>query len=355
LTAAPDAEGAICQRVIVALWLAAAAGGIAAQAAEVDEGQAFQAFLTDMRAAALERGIRASTVDAILPTITLHRRAVEQDRSQAEFTDTYERYLRRVSPRRIERGRELIAQRGDMIREVAAVYDVQPRFIVAIIGLESDYGTYPITEPLFDVVATLAYDARRSAQFRRELLAALEIVDKGYATVDQMKSSWAGAIGVPQFSPTNVLRLAVDHDKDGRIDLWNVNPDVIASVANYLRDTGWRDDQTWGREVRLPGDGEGTLPSLVDTAIEPDATCRSYESLGPWRGLREWQALGVRRADGSDLPTRNLGAALITADPGDDRGYVVYRNFCSLLRYNPAFRYALSIGLLADALAAAPR
>lgn len=342
-------------RCIVATWLVLAVSGLAAQAPEIDEGQAFQSFLSEMRTAALERGIRASTVDAILPTITLHRRAVEQDRSQAEFTNTYERYLRRVSPGRVERGRELIAEKGYMVREVAAVYGVQPRFVVAIIGLESDYGAYPITEPLFDVVATLAYDTRRSAQFRRELLAALEIVDKGYATVDEMKSSWAGAIGVPQFSPTNVLRLAVDHDQDGRIDLWTVNADVVASVANYLRDTGWRDDQTWGREVRLPSGGESTLPSLVDAGLEPDATCRSYESLGPWRGLHEWQALGVRRADGSDLPTRNLPAALITADPGDDRGYVVYRNFCSLLRYNPAFRYALSIGLLADALAGPPR
>jgi membrane-bound lytic murein transglycosylase B len=308
-----------------------------------------------MRTAALERGIRASTVDAVLPTIALHRRAVEEDRAQPEFTNTYERYLRRVSPRRIERGRDLIAEKGDMIREVAVVYGVQPRFVVAIIGLESDYGTYPITEPLFDVVATLAYDARRSAQFRRELLAALEIVDKEYATLDEMKSSWAGAIGVPQFSPTNVLRLAVDHDKDGRIDLWTVSPDVIASVANYLHDTGWRDDQTWGREVRLPDGGEDSLAALPDAGVVPDAACRSYESLGPWRGLRDWQTLGVRRADGGNLPTRNLAAALIAGDPGDDRGYVVYRNFCSLMRYNPAFRYALSIGLLADALAEQPR
>jgi len=342
-------------RIVAALWLAAAGSQLAAQSAELDEGAAFQAFLSEMRAAALERGIRVATLDEVLPTIRLHRRAVEQDRSQAEFTNTYERYLRRVSPRRIERGRDLIAQKGDMIREVAAVYDVQPRFVVAIIGLESDYGTYPINEPLFDVVATLAYDARRSAQFRRELLAALEIVDKGYATFDDMKSSWAGALGVPQFSPTNVLRLAVDHDKDGRIDLKTVNADVIASVANYLRDTGWRDDQTWGRAVRLPDGGEDTLPALAVAGFEPDAACRSYESLGPWQGLREWQTLGVRRGDGSDLPTRNLPAALITADPGDDRGYVVYRNFCSLMRYNPAFRYALSIGLLADALAEQPR
>ncbi len=206
---------------------------------------------------------------------------------------------------------------------------------------------------MFDVVATLAFDGRRGAQFRRELLAALEIVDKGYATPEQMKSSWAGALGVPQFNPTNVLAYAVDHDDDGRIDLWNVGPDVIASVANYLSKMGWRNNQTWGREVLLPSGGDETLAAPRSAGLAPEGACRSYESLGAWRGLGDWQALGVRLQDGSDLPRANLPAALIVGDPGDDRGYLVYRNFCSIMRYNPAFRYALSVGLLADAIAPA--
>ena len=336
--------------IVVAVWVVAAANGAAGQSAEPDETARFQAFLTELRAAALERGISAATVDTVLPTVTLHRRAVEHDRSQAEFVQTYEAYLRRVSPRRIERGRALLAEHGDMIRRVAADYAVQPRFVVAIIGLESDYGTYPIDEPLFDVVATLAFDGRRGAQYRAQFLAALEIVDKGYATLEQMKSSWAGALGVPQFTPTNVLEVAVDHDDDGRIDLWNVGPDVVASVAHYLQRTGWRADQTWGREVELPEGGEQSLAAPMTDGAEPPAVCRSYSSLGAFRDLREWQALGVRRSGGSDLPARQLPAALVTGDAGDDRGWLVYRNFCSLMRYNPAFRYALSVGLLADAL-----
>jgi membrane-bound lytic murein transglycosylase B len=312
---------------------------------------AFAAFLGEMRAAAVERGIRAETLDAVLPGVSLHRQAVVADRSQAEFVLTYEAYLRRVSPRRIERGRALLAEHGDMIRRVAADYGVQPRFVVAIIGLESDYGTYPIDEPLFDVVATLAFDGRRGAQYRAQFLAALEIVDKGYATVEQMKSSWAGALGVPQFTPTNVLEIAVDHDRDGRIDLWTVGPDVVASVARYLQRTGWRADQTWGREVELPPGGEQTLAAPMADGAEPPAVCRSYGSLGAFRNLSEWQALGVRRSGGGDLPTRDLPAALVVGDAGDGRGWLVYRNFCSLMRYNPAFRYALSVGLLADAIA----
>ncbi len=320
----------------------------------VAEEQAFQTFLREVRGTAVERGIRAETLDAILPGVRIRRQAVQADRSQAEFVDTYERYLRRVSPQRIERGQALMVEHGEMITRVAADYGVQPRFIVAIIGLESNYGTFPIDEPLFDVVATLAFEGRRAAQFRAQFLAALEIVDKGLATPEQMKSSWAGALGVPQFTPTNVLEIAVDHDRDGRIDLWNVGPDVVASVARYLQRTGWRADQTWGREVALPAGGEDTLAAPMPDGTEPPAVCRSYESLGAFRNLGDWQARGVRSADGGDLPARDLPAALIVGDRGDDRGWLVYRNFCSLMRYNPAFRYALSVGLLADALASAP-
>jgi membrane-bound lytic murein transglycosylase B len=334
---------------LVATCMATAQVGEPPAASETEDTK-FAAFLSDIRESAIERGLRAETVDAILPGISLHRRAVEADRSQAEFVDTYENYLRRVSPRRIERGQQLMAEHGEMIRRVAADYGVQPRFIAAIIGLESDYGTYPINEPLFDVLATLAFDGRRGAQFRAQLLAALEMVDKGLATPEQMKSSWAGALGVPQFTPTNVLELAVDHDKDGRIDLWTVGPDVIASVANYLRRTGWEANQNWGREVTLPAGGEETLVSPMSAGESPPRVCRNYESLGAFRGLRDWQALGITDKDGSELPTANLPAALIVGDRGDDRGYLVYRNFCSIMRYNPAFRYALSVGLLADAI-----
>ncbi len=327
-----------------------AAWSATAQVEAPTEDAAFQAFLGEIGAAARERGIRAETLDAVLPSIRIHRQAVAEDRSQAEFVQTYEAYVRRVSPQRIERGRALMAEQGEMIRRVAADYGVQPRFIVAIIGLESNYGTYPIDEPLFDVVATLAFDGRRGAQFRAQLLAALEIVDKGWATPDEMKSSWAGALGVPQFTPTNVLEIAVDRDQDGHIDLWKIGPDVVASVAHYLQRTGWRADQTWGREVTLPAGGEETLAAPMAEGAGPPEVCRNYESLGAFRGLSQWQALGVRKANGRDLPTRDLPAALVLGDEGDARGWLVYRNFCSLMRYNPAFRYALSVGLLADAL-----
>ena len=169
------------------------AGENAAESAA--EAAAFAAFLAEIRTAATERGIAKETLDAVLPAIRLHRRAIQADRSQAEFVETYETYLaRRVTPQRIERGRALLVEHGEMLRRVTADYGVHPRFVAAIIGLESNYGTFPIEEPLFDVLATLAFDGRRGAQFRTQLLAALEIVDKGYAKPAELKSSW-GATG----------------------------------------------------------------------------------------------------------------------------------------------------------------
>tara|TARA_R110001592_G_scaffold97389_3_gene278945 strand:+ start:1025 stop:2071 length:1047 start_codon:yes stop_codon:yes gene_type:complete len=312
---------------------------------------AFQTWLAEFRTEALDRGISAATLDAVIPTIEQQRRVIEADRNQAEFVQTYANYLDRVSERRIEMGQDLLATRGDMINSAAQAYNVQPRFVAAILGMESNYGTFPITEPLFNVIATLAFDSRRGDQFRSELFAAFEIVDKGYASPEEMKSSWAGALGAPQFMPGSYLRLAVDHDGDGKRDLWTMGPDVIGSVANYLKSTGWQDNQTWGRVVSLPPGGEQSLPAPQNTGLAPDATCRRYTTMGVWRDLNDWQELGVRKADGSDLPTRPLAAALIIGDEGDDKGYLVYRNFCSLLRYNPSFKYALGVSLLSDEIA----
>lgn len=318
--------------------------------AETQADAAFTAWLADFRQDALARGISAATLDSVLPTIRQERQVIQSDRAQAEFVNTYANYLQRVNTNRIEAGKMLMQQHGDMIREVSAHYGVQHRFVVAILGLESNYGAFPITQPLFSVIATLAFDGRRAEFFRGELYAALEIVDKGYATADMMKSSWAGALGIAQFTPSSYLNLAVDHDGDGDIDLWNMGPDVIASVANYLKSHGWQNDQTWGREVSLPPGGEQSLAAPQDMGMTPDATCRSFNTMGAWRPLADWQQLGVRRADGNNLPTRNLPAALLMGDEGDDKGYLVYRNFCSIMRYNPAFRYALSVSLLADAI-----
>ena len=163
-----------------------------------------------------------------------------------------------------------------------------------------------------------------------------------------MKSSWAGALGQCQFMPENYLKYAVDYNKDGKRDIWDTEADVFASIANYLSSFGWKDHQTWGRPVILPDTSEEDLFAGRLDDLKPVGQCERYKDLEIWRDLQEWQALGVRRLNGTDLPKISMPATLITADPGDKKGYIIYRDFCTIMRFNPAFKYALAIGLLAD-------
>jgi membrane-bound lytic murein transglycosylase B len=150
--------------------------------------------------------------------------------------------------------------------------------------------------------------------------------------------------------PENYLKYAVDQDSDGKRDIWTTNPDVFGSIGNYLKSYGWRNDQTWGRPVTIPEGSEEALQGKQQDGIKPARFCKAYKSMGIWRDLQDWQALGVRRANGTDLPKVSIPAALIIADKGDNQAYLVYQNFCTIMRYNPSFKYALSVGLLSDTI-----
>jgi membrane-bound lytic murein transglycosylase B len=323
-------------------------GSFAVTAQEQNADAAFADFLLEFRIEAIAKGIRIETLDAVLPGITLTRQAIVADRNQPEFNNTFAVYLQRVSPWRVENGRKVLREQGDMIRPVAAEHGVQPQYVLAILGIESNYGSYPLTLSVFDVVATLAFDKRRSAQFRNELFANFEILDKGYATLENMKSSWAGALGYPQFNASNYLKLAIDQDGDGMKDLWSMGPDVIGSVANYLNTAGWHEGETWGNEVNLPAAAAQALAGEQAAGLTPDPSCKRFTTFGIWRTLQQWQTLGIRMTDGADLPDQALPAALIMGDEGENKGYLVQRNFCALMGYNPASKYAVAIGLLAD-------
>lgn len=309
-------------------------------------------WLDALKQEASDKGISDSSISDAFANITPPvKRVIERDRSQPERVQTYADYLEaRVSDWKKETGQSLMEEHSEVLAEVAKLYGVQPRFIVAIWGMETNFGTFPIKEPMFNVLATLAYDNRRADFFRAQFLAGLEILDSGFPGIEKMNSSWAGAMGQSQFIPQSYLQYAVDHDGDGKRDIWDTEADVFASIANYFKARNWQDDQTWGRPVILPVGGEDTLVASQSEGLPPDQYCKRYRSLGIWRDLQDWQALGVRKADGSDLPTRSIPAALVLADKGDNEGYLVYRNFCSIMGYNPAFKYALSIGLLSDLL-----
>ena len=238
------------QRRLVAGILVAA---LALAGAPAGADPAFDAWLEDVRKEARERGLKEATIASALSDIRPIERVVELDRKQPEFTLTLEQYLARVvSKARIEKGRARLAEHRDILREVSAKYGVQPRFIVALWGIETDFGRHLGGFPVIEALASLAYDGRRSAYFRKELFNALTIVDQGHIAAKSMMGSWAGAMGQNQFMPSSFLRYAVDHDRDGRRDIWGTHADIFASSANYLRKVGWRGDQTWGRKVSLP-------------------------------------------------------------------------------------------------------
>lgn len=316
---------------LLLLVLLALLGGSRAGAEERD----FGAWLAAFRSEAAAQGISGKTLSAALDGLEPLPRVVELDRSQPEFTLTLEEYLTRVvSDRRVALGRKLLRENRGLLRRVHSKYPVQPRFLVALWGIETDFGRLKGAFPAVQALATLAFDGRRSAYFRGELLDALRILEAGHVSVAGMTGSWAGAMGQTQFMPSSFLRYAVDFDGDGKADLWNNRADALASAANYLVGSGWVDGQIWGRAVRVP---ERVGPGL--------------EGLETRRRLREWQALGVRRADGRDLPASpDLQASLIRVGEGKGRTYLVYDNYRAILTWNRSHLFGIAVGTLADRL-----
>ncbi|MDZ7641782.1 MAG: lytic murein transglycosylase [Desulfurivibrio sp.] len=320
-------------RVLATIFLLLLATHPAAAAQASD----FTQWLQDLEAEARRQGIRAETLEAALSDIEPIPRVVELDRQQPEFTLSFAEYRERVvPPSRIERGRKLLARHRQLLAEIGAEFGVQPRYIVALWGIETDFGRLTGGFPVIPALATLAHDGRRSDYFRGELLNALQILDEGHISPAAMTGSWAGAMGQCQFMPSSFLKFSVDYDGDGRRDIWNTRRDVFASAANYLAESGWRDDQTWGRQVRLPADFDRQLAGLETRKL-----------------IGQWQELGVRRPDGSELPTRQLPASIIIPDEENqpELAYMVYENFRTTLKWNRSNYFALAVGLLSDAIA----
>ena len=322
-------------RLILALFLLL---GPAWQAAASE--QPFGEWLAELRAEAAGKGVSEATLDAALTGIRPIPRVIELDRKQPEFTLTFGQYLDRVVPQsRKDRARVRFDENRDLLREVGAKYGVQPRFIVALWGIETDFGRVLGGFDVIPALATLAHDGRRSAFFRRELLDALFILDEGHTRADNMKGSWAGAMGQSQFMPSSFRRFAQDYDGDGRQDIWGTKADVFASAANYLKRSGWRDDITWGRKVRLPAAGKASGASA--TALHEAKT---------WKPLPEWSRLGLLSADGGPLPTRGIEARLVLPGGADGPAYLAYANYEAILKWNRSHYFAIAVGTLSDSL-----
>lgn len=330
--------------------VAVAVAVLTAMVCAAGSGQAddFTRWLADFRAEAAGKGISPATLDAALAGLRPLEKVLNRDRKQPEFKLTFETYSARLlKPRNIERGRAMMAEHAGLLRRVSDRYGVQPRFIVAIWGIETRYGAIKGNTEIVAALATLAFDRRRSRFFRGQLLDALRMVDKGYIGLADMKGSWAGAMGHPQFIPSSYLAFAQDFDGDGRRDIWNNLGDVFASIANYLRQHGWSDARTWGRGVQVPK----TVRQAYDSMTAGTAKgCRALRQATKARSLAEWQAAGLRRLSGAGLPAVTLDARLLMPDGADGRAFLVYRNYEGLLRYNCSNLYALTVGLLSDAV-----
>ena len=303
-------------------------------------GGDFDSWLAGLKQEAIGRGIRPQTVETALAGLQPLPEVIQRDRSQREFTLTFTRYMRgAVTEGRVEKARRLLEEHRPLLEKVAAQYGVQPRFLVSFWGLESNFGEHTGGYSVVAALATLAHEGRRHDFFRAQLLDALQILDEGHISVQEMTGSWAGAMGQLQFIPSTFVNFAVDYDGDGHRDIWHSLPDIFASAANYLSQEGWRGDRTWGREVQLPPGFDFGLASL-----------------GEKKPLAEWASVhGLRSADGSPLPqVDGIEASLVL--PSGHRGpaFLVYENFRTILIWNRSILYALSVGHLADRIDGAP-
>ena len=330
-----------------ALALVLAAAPAAAQEPETAPRPTFTEWLAGVRAEALTRGIREDVVDAALADVVEPQPVIlERDRAQAEVVFSLEKYVsRRLTPQLIRSGRDAYAANRALLDQVAERYGVPPRIIVAIWGIESNYGRFSGVRPAVPALATLAWDPRRATFFRGELFNALEIVNRGDIDLPRLRGSWAGAMGQVQFMPSSYLKFAEDFDGDGHRDIWSTSADVFASIANYLHGHGWTADGTWGREVKVT---PAVRSRITEGVPQRSGTCAAMRNMTGPLPLARWQALGVRLPGGAALPKRDLDAALVS---GDTRHFLVYSNYDALLEYNCAHSYAISVALLGDAIA----
>ncbi len=296
---------------------------------------AFDDWLAAFRQDAAAQGISAATLDAALADVKPVERVIELDRRQPEFLQTFSDYLaRRVTVTQVARGQAALVAHAGLFDAVEAQYRVPKTVLAAFWGLETHYGAQLGGLNIPASLATLAYDGRRSAFFRSQLLDALRIVDAGHVAAADMQGSWAGAMGHMQFMPTTFRTYALDADGDGRIDLWRSLPDAFHSAANYLQQAGWRSDEPIAVAVRLPQDFDFRRARVANRLP-----------------LADWVAAGVTAADGGPLPTVAGRAAIVLPQGWQGPAFMVFDNFDVVMQWNRSVNYALAVAQLAERLA----
>ncbi len=258
------------------------------------------------------------------------KRVVELDRSQPEFTLTLKEYLNKaVSKTRINKAKKLYKENYSLLKKIGTHYKVQPRFIVALWGIETDFGRYTGSFKVIPSLMTLIYDGRRAKYFEKELFYALDIIKNGHITMKHMYGSWAGAMGQCQFMPSSFVKYAQDWNKDGKIDIWKTKSDVFASAANYLKNTGWNYKETWGRKVYI-----GNLNRTIDEK-------KKYK-------LTYLKKLKLLNFDKKSLPVSNINARVVFLKNNPNFAYLAYKNFDNILKWNRSNYFVIAVGTLSD-------
>lgn len=292
----------------------------------------FEQYVTALKVEAIEQGIDATVVNSAFEKVEFLQRSVKSDKEQPEFKLTLDTYIPRAVPDwKIEQAREAYKKHYHLLHKIGKEYGVQPRFIVALWGIETNFGRLTGRHYVISSLTTMAYEGRREALFKKQLFAALTILDEGHIEQEKFIGSWAGAMGQVQFMPTSYLNYAVDYDGDGKKDIWNNYADVFASAANYLKSEGWDDSETWGRQVLIPDGFDVELAGI------------KYK-----KTLQEWQALGVRRFDGSALPKVKMNASVVIPDDASGRVYLAYNNYQVLMHWNRSYYFATAVSYLSE-------
>ncbi|WP_162045929.1 lytic murein transglycosylase [Vibrio taketomensis] len=293
----------------------------------------FDQYVQGLKTEALNKGISQAIVDQAFVDVTYKPRAVKADRNQPEKRLTLDEYIPKAVPDwKVKQAKDLYKKHQAELTRIGEQYGVQ-RFIVALWGIESNFGRFTGNYSVIDALSTMAYEGRREEFFRGELMSALTILDQGHIQVEDMKGSWAGAMGQCQFMPSSFINFAADGNGDGKKDIWDTEADVFASTANYLSQSGWDDSYTWGRQVKLPKGFDMNLEGRVQ---------------GKEKTLAEWNALGITRYDGKPLPKVDVDAWLTAPDKADGRIYLVYNNYNVLMKWNRSYYFALAVSHLAD-------
>lgn len=289
-------------------------------------------FVTALWPEAQQRGISRSIFDEALGNFEPRPEVARLTREQPEFAQSVGDYVtKRVDPRRIEEGRSKRAQWNETLEGIERQYGVSRDVILAVWGIETNFGSFLGGSNVPHSLATLTHKGYREAFFREELLTALEILDDGHIRANAMVGSWAGAMGQTQFMPTSFRTFAVDHDGDGKANIWTSVPDALASTANYLKQNGWRSGETWGYEIELPAGFDFPAAWATEKAT-----------------ISRWAGMGIARPSGASFPRRDDLARLYLPTGSDGPAFLLLANFDVIKRYNNADTYALSVGHLAD-------